>query len=372
MRRRLRLPSVVSLTVVTMGFAFVPPARTEEVSFAGKTVQWIIPFPRGGGTDTWARVYAPYLEKYLPGKPKVVVKNAPGGAVGRKLTDEVNIDVVNEFHRRAQPDGLTPLGTAGSTIFAYLLGDKRVQYDFKDWHIILASPVGGIVYISPATGVKTLRDLKDFQGTLSFAAIGPTSADIVPLLAFEILGLDVKTLFAFKGRGPARLAFERGEVSIDYQVTPVYLQSVVPLVKAGKAVPLFSWGQLGARGKLMRDPAVPDLPHFAEAYQLLDGKKPSGMIFDCWRAMLVPGFTARYALWLPRGTPEAIVAAYRKAAEETMRDSDFQKNLKEKLGGYPQYVGDAARVAFEKGLQVPPESLPWLKQWLNDRFDVEM
>ena len=43
------------------------PAHAQKVSFAGKTVEWVVPFGTGGGTDVWARFLAPYLSKYLPG-----------------------------------------------------------------------------------------------------------------------------------------------------------------------------------------------------------------------------------------------------------------------------------------------------------------
>lgn len=47
--------------------------------FSGETVEWIIPFKEGGGSDKWARLYAPYLARALPGQPNVIVKNVGGG-----------------------------------------------------------------------------------------------------------------------------------------------------------------------------------------------------------------------------------------------------------------------------------------------------
>ena len=44
-----------------------------------------------------------------------------------------------------------------------------------------------------------------------------------------------------RGRGAGRVAYEQGEVNVDYQTTPAYLKSVRPMVKSGKAVMLFSW-----------------------------------------------------------------------------------------------------------------------------------
>ena len=54
-----------------------------EVSFEGETIEWIIPFGTGGGSDTWARFNAPFLSEHLPGNPDVVVVNEPGGGSTR-------------------------------------------------------------------------------------------------------------------------------------------------------------------------------------------------------------------------------------------------------------------------------------------------
>ena len=334
-----------------------------QTNFSGKTVILNIAFSVGGGSDRWARTYAPYLSKYLPGNPTTVVRNHPGGG---------GITGVNRFFQRARKDGRDILGTSGSNQIPYLLDDKRVKYDYKVMNIILASPVGGFAYINPSTGVKNLMDLKGFKGELQYASQGATSLDLVPLLAFEVLGLKVKPIFGYRGRGAGRVAFEQGEVNIDYQTTPAYLKSVRPMVKAGKAVMLFSWGQLNDKGEFIRDPNEPNLPNFVEAYEMIHGKKPSGPAFDAWKAFFVAGFAVQKPMWLPAGTPAAIVKTYRDAAAKIMKDKGFKKDLKKKLGGYPQMVGDSARLAFDQALQVPPASKAWLKKWLKDRFEVRL
>jgi len=71
------------------------------VDFSGKTVTWLVPFGAGGGSDKWARYYAPMLSKALPGNPTVVVQNCPGGS-GTKCS--------NQFAQIKNGDGLTILG----------------------------------------------------------------------------------------------------------------------------------------------------------------------------------------------------------------------------------------------------------------------
>ena len=338
------------------------PVRAAD--FAGKTIEWIIPFKEGGGSDKWARFYAPMLSDALPGKPTVVVRNMPGAGSTRGA---------NYFQTRAKPDGLTILGTSGSTQFPYLLGDRRVKYEYKDWPVVLATPTGGVFYVNPALGVRTAKDLVKLRGKkLLYGSQGATSLDIIPLLAFELLGLDVKPIFGMRGRSAGRLAFERGEVNIDQQTTPAYLSQVVPLVKAGKAVPIMSWGALAKDGSLVRDPTVPALPHFAEVYETIHGRKPSGPAWHAWRTFFVAGFPGQKMVFLPKGTPPDVVAAYRAAFEKIVSAPGFEKKAAKHLGLYEQHTGDAAEATKRLATTIAAADRAWVRKWLVRRFKVKL
>ena len=202
------LKATSGASVLAHGLALAMPmsASAQAVNFAGKTVEWIIPFGVGGGSDVLARFNAPFLSKYLPGQPNVVLKNVAGGG---------SVTGANQFNANARPDGLTLLITSGSTQFPYLLGDPRVKFDYKDWEMVLAGPTGGVAYISSRFGVQSVKDLPKLKGQkLTYGSQGATSLDLVPMLAFRMLGLDVQHVFGMKSRSEGRLAFERGEATI--------------------------------------------------------------------------------------------------------------------------------------------------------------
>ena len=119
----------------TAAAATLPVSRAfaQGVDFSGRTIEWVIPFSEGGGSDVWARFFAPYLSRHMPGNPNVIVRNVPGGG---------SITGTNEFVARARPDGLTFIGTSGSTQFPFLLGDPRVRYDYAQLPPVLVSPTG--------------------------------------------------------------------------------------------------------------------------------------------------------------------------------------------------------------------------------------
>jgi tripartite-type tricarboxylate transporter receptor subunit TctC len=349
--------------VAVIAFSFLMLPNTYAADFSGKTIQWVIPFKVGGGSDVWSRLYAPFFQKYLPGNPVVVVKNMPGGG---------SIIGSNHFHTRARPDGLTVFGNSGSTTFPYLLGNPKVKYDFSKYHIVFATPVGGVAYINPKLGVKSVKDLKGFGKPLQYASQGATSLDIIPLLAFEMLGLDVKAVFGYKGRGSGRVAFEQGEVNIDYQTTAAYIKNVRPLVKQGLAIPLMTWGSLDANGNVVRDPVEPDLPCLPEAYEMMYGKKPKGPAWNAWKAFFIAGFPVQKAMWLPEKTSKDIIEAYREAATKIIADPEFKEIVKKSLGGYKQMAGMEARSAFDQVLKVPPQDKEWLINWLKMKYGVKL
>ena len=113
-------------------------------------------------------------------------------------------------------------------------------------------------------------------------------------------------LFARQGRGQGRLAFERGETPIDYQTSSAYTSQVLPLVREGKAAPLFSYGILNAAGDIVRDPNFPDLPTFPEFLKAATGQDPSGPAWEAYRTLFVAGFAAQKFVVVPKETPKPV------------------------------------------------------------------
>jgi tripartite-type tricarboxylate transporter receptor subunit TctC len=348
-----------------LGAAGLLPRGAAAQDFAGRTIEWVIPMSVGGGSDTWARFHLPFLQRNLAGAPTVVVRNITGGG---------GINGTNQFAARARPDGLMILGTTASIQFPFLLGDPRVRYDYANWVPVLASPTGGVMYIRPELGVRGPADFAKLKAAtgLKFGSQGPTSLDIVPSLAFEILGLDVQIVMGMQGRGQGRLAFERGETPIDYQTSSAFISQVMPLVREGKAVPLCSWGAMNAEGQIVRDPNFPDLPHFAEFAQAATGSAPSGPAWEAWKSLFVAGFAAQKFVVLPKTTPAGIVAAYTQAFGRTLADAEYKEKRGPVIGEYDEVVGAPAERHYAAATSMAPEVRTWTREWLLRRFNFRL
>lgn len=330
------------------------------VDLKGETITWTIPFSEGGGSGRWARYMVPLVQRHTGAT--IQLKFVPGGGSTKGA---------NLYASRARANGLEWLGTSGSTQFPFLLGDRRVQYDYAQWRPLLAYATGGVVYISPSLGVKTAAELVRKNPPLKYGSQGATSLDLVPLLAFEMLGMNVEPVFGMKGRSGGRKAFLTGEVSIDYQTSSAFISQVMPLVKEGTAIPIMSWGTLDDDGNLVRDPNFPDLPHFAEVYEQVKGEQPSGTAFDAWKAFFTAGFPAQKFVVVPRETPEDMVQAIQASFRELFKDPEYIATKDDKIGTYPQVTGKAAEVRFKAATTVPPAAKQWVRDWLTRKYSVK-
>jgi hypothetical protein len=348
-----------------LAFAGISTATAQAPDLSGKTVEFVIPFAESGGSAQWANFFAPLLSEHLPGKPTVVVRYRPGAG---------STAGANWFQQQQKTgDGTLVFGPSGSTQFPYLLGDPRVRYEYKDWKVVLASGTGGVVYLPPQLGKRFDGDANDLKGEkYLYGSQGATTLDLVPLLAFKMLGLMVDPVFGVTGRGDGRLMFERGEANIDYQTSSAYLKSVVPLVEQKLAVPIFAFGALDAKGNVVRDPAFPDLPSFKEVCEKTAGCPTTGIAWDAYKAFFVSGFAAQKLIYLPGTAPQNVVDMYTTALNAIIARPDFAKISAEVLGDYPQATGEAAVVAHNAAITVTPEAKTYVLDWLQADYGVTL
>jgi len=335
-----------------------------EVNLAGKTVEWVIPFSEKGGSAKWANFFAPLLSEALPGNPTVVVKYMPGAGSTKGA---------NWFQKKKNGDGTLVFGTSGSTHFPYLLGDPRVKYEIKDWIPVMATGTGGVAYLTPKDGKKFDGSANAIKGgNYIFGSQGATRLDLIPILAFKMLGMNVEPVFGIKSRGNGRLMFERGEANIDYQTSAAYLKSSIELVKEGKAVPMMTWGSLDTNGNIVRDPTFPKMPTFKEVCEKTKGCNTSGDSFAAWKSFFNAGFPVQKIVFLPNGTNQEIVDTYIKAFEKVRARSDFDKISAKRLGKYPMFVGKEAAAGAVAATTVSPSAKKFIINWLNTAYGTKL
>lgn len=177
-------------------------AQSAEAFYHGKTVTYIVATAPGGGYDTYGRLIARYLGKYLA-DAKVIVQNVPGAGhiVG---ADELYV---------ARPDGLT-IGTFNTgLIFAQLLKLQGVKFDLANMSWIgKASSDPRVLVLSKSSGIKNWQELTDAsKPPFKFYVGGVGSAAYMDTkMAVEALHLNVDIIPGFNGN-EGEMSMLRGE-----------------------------------------------------------------------------------------------------------------------------------------------------------------
>ncbi|WP_299813318.1 hypothetical protein [uncultured Roseibium sp.] len=336
-------------------------AGAQDGLFAGKTIEVVVPFGEGGATFVSAKFLEPYLEKHLPGNPDLDVVSRPGGG---------SILGANWFEQNAKSDGTTILFTTSSTANPFVLGQKGVEYKLADYRVAYSHPFSAVAYVSPDTGVTSAAGIRDSSVPLIYGGIAAAASDLPGLLSFEVLDVDVKSVLGFNGRGPVRLAFEQGELNIDYQFTPVYLTQVVPSVAEGRAVPLWTGGAMEDGVLKARDPIAPELPSVYEVYEELNGKAPSGIEWDAFQG--IASVTYAYGLtgYMHPDTPQEVLDAFAEAVAAINADPEFQEESQKVTNGARLNAGPDTEAAVKAALSPSAEVKDYLRNLLSSKFGV--
>lgn len=177
-------------------------AADELAFYNGKTVTFVVATKAGGGYDSYGRLIAPYLQKYLPGST-VIVKNVPGAG---------HIIGANEIFN-AKPDGLT-LGTFNKgLIMSQIAGMEGIKFDLNKFTWLGdASTESRVLIVGSKSPYNSIDDLKKAGGEIKMATAGVGSASHNDaLMLANIFGFKVKLISGYAGQ-EADLAMMRGEV----------------------------------------------------------------------------------------------------------------------------------------------------------------
>ncbi|WP_244275447.1 type 2 periplasmic-binding domain-containing protein [Oceanobacillus kimchii] len=332
-------------------------------TYKDETLSFIVPFQAGGGTDVFARFMTPYFAKHIEGSPRVQVENIPGGA---------SITGTNEYANGRIPNGLNILTSSASSHVPFMLSQSSVDYEFNDFTPLIGAPSGGVVYTKPELAQDGIESLISSDEKLFYAGISPTGLDLVTLLSFEVLQMDVKAVLGYEGRGPSRVAFEQGESNIDYQTTSAYNNNVAGLVEEDKATPLYSLGQIDADGNLIRDPQFPELPTIEEIYVDIYGRKPTGEVWQAYKQTVGASYTMNKVIWVHKDAPGHYQELLKEAMTTLIKDEGFKTHSEEILEGYDTYIGDELNEQINQSFSINAETKQWIIDYLQDNFDIDI
>ncbi|PLC55277.1 ABC transporter substrate-binding protein [Pollutimonas nitritireducens] len=247
-------------------------AGTAHAAWPDRAITIVVPFPAGGGTDTFARPLAQQLSEQLGQSVVVDNRGGAGGTLGAGVAS------------RAAPDGYTFfMGGAHHVVAPSIY--KKLSYDIqKDFEPVamLAQPPQVIVVNPTKLPVKTVKELIDHAkanpGSVNFGSAGVGSTHHLAGELFALKSGVELTHVPYQGAGPMLTGLITGQVDLAFDG----LGSSASHIRAGTIRPL-------AVAAAKRSPSLPDVPTVAEAG--------------------IPGYEVStwYAMWAPKGTPQDVV-----------------------------------------------------------------
>lgn len=238
-RRRLLLGTVAATAAALTG------ASRAQAAWPSKPVRVIVPFPPGGLTDAYARMYCEHLSRKFGQAFNIENKTGAGGTLG---AGEV---------AKAAPDGYTLLiSTSTPTWQAKVLYKKLPYTPVKDFDPVALFPSGALlVTVNANVPAKNLRELVNFAKA-NPAAWGTYGAGSWAHMLGDVLNKSEKlnmVVVHYRGEAPMLTDLIGGQI----QVGVGSVQGVLPHIQTGKL------RALGATGKV-RTPRLPDLPTLIE------------------------------------------------------------------------------------------------------------
>ncbi len=338
-----------------------PVMAAENPFYEGKTINFIVGYAPGGGSDLSCRVFANHMGKHIAGHPNIIVKNMPGAS---------GANAINYVGEAARKDGLTAIcGTI--SILLPVLHDPSLRVDLSKFHFIAGVADSQVLYVRTDVkpNMKKPTDIFNAQGLVLGGFKVSSAKDIPARLAFDLLGLKYKYVTGINGDGAGRAAMQQGFVNAWMEGLASYVSITKPaMTETGQVIPIFQSGLPDDEGMLTeKDAALPEVPTFNEVYKTHFGKDPSGPLWDAMDVILGTYATSQRAIALPPGSPPASVDAMSAAVQGTLNDPAFLAEAHKVLGSGVK-IFPAARVqkAFTKAMAAPTEAKDLIKKMISE------
>ncbi|MBI2985144.1 MAG: hypothetical protein HYY45_00100 [Deltaproteobacteria bacterium] len=323
------LGCAVVIGLAALGFgtdteAQTPPSVKEApkpVDFKGKTVVIIVGSSPGGGWDTEARSTALTLPKILPGNPRVVVQNVPGGDGDRAL------------RRMGEPqtprDGTVIMPVHGRFFLDAILGKPHPYYDpDKQFVAALRSrQTGHLLWVwrEIATSWDQIMAMPCCLTLAAGARFGGEAAESGPHLA-AMLGAPIKMIWSYApGSKDRAAAFARRETKLHAGWT--IARHFPELIRRREIVPVLWWGELAPRdfeewAELLKAGGVTENPP-----NLFDALKVTNNMRVAFTVATEAVAIHRGSYIVPPGTPVPIREFWEKILAEVPKDPEWKKRL---------------------------------------------
>ncbi len=285
-------------------------------TYPSKLIEWVVPYPAGGGTDVVARTLADAMSKTL-GQP-IIINNKAGAAT----------NIGADYVAHAKPDGYVVMSADTATLAAnpslYGKLNYSAEKDFATVGLTARFPL--ILVVNPKVPAKNLKEFTAWakaQTTLNYATPGQGSPHHLATALFgEKTGLAM-TQVPYRGAAPAVQDVVGGQVPFMFVDTAI-------------GSPFITGGKLRAIGI-----ASPQRVKNFEDIPTLQEQGLAGFEAFAWQGVVVP-----------TGTPPEVIAKLNSALLAALDSTPIKARMQvlglELTPGTPAQMAKYAATEREK------------------------
>ena len=347
--RVLLLRLIFCLSIVLPGIAPEAAAQADQF-YKGKTIRIMVGSTAGGFYDRWARLFAKYMGKYIPGQPEFIVQNMTGAG---------SVVATNHVYNVAKPDGLTLVMPLNGVYIDQFVGRKEAQFDMRKFRFI-GSPVTEdiIFYIRTDAPYKSIVDVIKAKEPPKCGGSGTASSDyILSKVLEETVGAKFNTVLGYAGGTEIDLAVEKNEVVCRAHSMSAHF---------GRE-PFDTWHKRSfdrhlvhtARKKDSRAADAPTLHELFEQYKVPENNRRLAQV------LLAAGDFGRPMMVTP-GTPPDRVKMLRDAFVKTLSDPEALDEAKKGRMDVDPATGEELEKLVNEIFSSPPEVVERVKKILGN------
>ena len=346
-KRDFVLTLILCLSMIPPGLSREARAQAEPF-YKGKTIRIMVGSTAGGFYDRWARLFARYMGKYIPGQPEIIAQNMPGAG---------SVIATNHVFSVAKPDGLTVVMPLNSVYVDQLVGRKEVQFDLRKFQWIGSPAVESVIlYMRADTPYKSIAEIIKAKEPPKCGSTGTASSDyILSKVLEETVGAKFNTVQGYPGGSEIDLAVEKGEVVCRAHSTSAHF---------GRE-PFDTWHKKNldrhiVQASRKRDLRAGDVP---TTHEIFDQYKVPANSRRFAQVVLAAGDFGRPMMVTP-GTPSERVKILKEAYLKTLNDPEVLTEAKKARMDVEPTSGEELESLVKEIFDSPPEVLERVKKML--------
>lgn len=270
--------------------------------YRGKEIVLVIGSSAGGGYDTYARLIARYLGRYIPGNPAIVPQNMPGAGSNK---------AGGYIYSVAPKDGTAIGAVFPGILLQPLIGNVPTPHDPSKFIYVGSANSDAYLCIARKDApVHSFKDLLSHVLIIAGATEGATTRDL-PVVENNLLGAKFRIVSGYPGMREDTMAIEQNEVQGVCGYGWASLESQHPEWLTRGFINIIVQESIKGYAKLnaMGIPRTADFAKSEEDRQILELVYSQGV------------FGRPYVL--PPGVPAERVAALRKAFMAALADKEL-------------------------------------------------